>query len=108
MSLSVAVLAREGRGGGVGEPLCMPLDLEFEVGEETKMLSLAFAAKGSGSLMRGLGLANERLCLRVRGLGFWSELRILGADVGEDSEVGVLDLIEDVEVGGGGACRAGA
>lgn len=67
MSLRVAVLAREGRGGGA--------TMEEEEA----------SAKGSW--------VEERLCLRVRGGGFWRELR-----------TGVFDLKVG---GGGGACLVG-
>ena len=103
MSFRLAVLAREGRGGGdvlvaIGPDFC-----DFKCWG----LSLTLAAKGSCSMIRG----DVKLCLRARGFGFWRELRILGgvgADAGgagEDS-VGVLEREVDWE-GGGGACLEG-
>lgn len=82
MSLSVAVLAREGRGGGGGET----------------MVVVAAAANGSLSTRAGGG-ADERLCLRARGGGFWRELRTRSE--------GVFDLKEGGGGGGGGACLVG-
>lgn len=87
MSLRVAVLARDGRGGGevIWE------DLERD------------GANGSWSTREGGGVEEERECLRARGGGFWSELRTLCGG-GEDESMGVFDLNEG---GGGGACLVG-
>jgi hypothetical protein len=79
------VLAREGRGGG--DVPAIPLD-----------------AKGSCSVSRGEGPADDKLCLR--GFGFCKELRTLGEagggdEVGGWDSVGVFDLKDD-KVGGGG------
>jgi hypothetical protein len=84
-SFKVAVLAREGRGGG--DVPAIPLD-----------------AKGSCSVSRGEGPADDKLCLR--GFGFCKELRTLGEagggdEVGGWDSVGVFDLKDD-KVGGGG------
>lgn len=87
-SLRVAVLAREGRGGG--EAMGGDLARDGFEGEA--------AANGSWSPRGGGGVDEERLCLRERGGGFWSELRTLAAE-------GVFDLKEG---GGGGACLVGS
>lgn len=81
-SLRVAVFAREGRGGG-----------EVIVGD------FECTAKGSWSRRDGCCVDDERLCLRPRGCGFWSELRTLGGE-----STGVFDLKDG---GGGGACLVG-
>lgn len=61
---------------------------------------MAEAANGSWSA-RVVGGAEERLCLRARGGGFWRELRTL-------SEEGVFDLkAGGGGGGGGGACLVG-
>lgn len=104
-SFSVAVLAREGRGGGE-EGGANPLDL-FMVGTESVLCALA--AKGSCSGMRAVTVdevPEDRLCLRARGLGFWSELRTRVGEAGEDVSVGVFERA-GVAWGGGGACLEG-
>lgn len=79
MSFKVAVLAREGRGGGDAIPDCFKevidggeeLDMDVAVGKT--------AAKGSWSTPRTVdGGVEGRECLRARGGGFWRELRARG------------------------------
>lgn len=109
MSFRLAVLAREGRGGGDVPVAIDPDFCDFRCC--VRGLSFAFAAKGSCSTIRGDGDTDVRLCLRARGFGFWRELRILaggGADTGgagEDS-VGILERWV-VCKGGAGACLDG-
>lgn len=85
ISLRLAVFAREGRGGGeavvaIGPDLCVLRCLIRGVSKE-------LAAKGSSSTIRGEGEDVEvRLCLRVLGLGFWSELRTRG-EAGTEAEM---------------------
>jgi hypothetical protein len=109
MSFRLAVLAREGRGGG---DVLADIDPDFcDFRCCVRGLSFAFAAKGSCSTIRGDGDTDVRLFLRARGFGFWRELRVLaggGADAGgagEDS-VGVLERWV-VCKGGAGACLDG-
>lgn len=110
MSLRLAVLLREGLGGGE-VPVVIPFDLRVISKEcwRGSSLGFAFAAKGSCWTILGEGLLAER-GLRTRGFGFWRELRTLGGvglDGGEGSAavaVGVFVLKED---GGGGAAREG-
>ena len=69
-SFSVAVLAREGRGGGE-LPVAIALDLVLvlwvcDKGAET----LVLAAKGSWWVMRAPGAVDRALGLRVWGCGF--------------------------------------
>ena len=80
MSVRLAVLARDGRGGG-GEVVVMG-------GLSLRLLEREGAAKGS----RSTGCV---VCLR--GGGFWSELRTLGGVPDEFLASG----------GGGGACLEG-
>lgn len=87
-SLRVAVLAREGRGGG----------------EAMAADGLESGANGSLSPRAGGGVVDERLCLRARGGGFWRELRTLGEEAEREVSTGVFDLKEG---GGGGACLVG-
>lgn len=78
MSFSVAVLAREGRGGGDAIPDCLR---EVIDGEEldTAVAGAKTAAKGSWSTPRPVdGGVEGRECLRARGGGFWRELRTRG------------------------------
>ena len=97
MSFRLAVLALEGRGGGVvpGRPL--GLWIWVDIAKESRDMP-TFAAKGSFSTSRGPLEVKE--CLRALGLGFCKELRTLWP--GEPS--GVLDRWED---GGGGGGREG-
>jgi hypothetical protein len=57
---------------------------------------VALAAKGSCSVIRAVAVADVRLCLRARGLGFWRELRTRGGlEVGGGNSGGVFDRTED-------------
>lgn len=91
MSFKVAVLAREGRGGG-DVVFAIPFLLTTCPKES---IEAALAAKGSCSVIRAVGVTDVRLCLRFRGLGFWRELRTRGGLEGGGDSVGVFDRTED-------------
>lgn len=105
MSFSVAVLAREGRGGG-DVPVFAPLDL-FIAGTESVICALAAKGSCSGTRAVAVEVTEDRLCFRARGFGFWSELRTrggVGLELTGGASVGVF---ERTDVGGGGACLEG-
>jgi len=94
MSVRVAVLARDGRGGG--EVIPEGMDKFACRGAEPGMAE-GEAANGSCST-RVDGGVDGRECLRARGGGFWSELRTRGG----------VPLEGDLRaVGGGGAALVG-
>lgn len=110
MSLRVAVLLREGLGGGGEVPVDIPFDLRVISKEcwRGSSLGFGFAAKGSCWTILGEGLLAET-GLRTRGFGFWRELRTLGGmglDGGEES-IGAVGVFALKEEGGGGAAREG-
>ena len=93
ISFRLAVLAREGRGGGEVPGRLPPFTFWtwVDIGEEAKESweGATLAAKGSFSRMRGDAIPLDvRECLRALGLGFCNELRTLWP--GEAS--GVFDL----------------
>lgn len=97
MSVRVAVLARDGRGGGGVIPEGFLDEFEYCWGAEPGVAE-GEAAKGSCST-RVDGGVEGRECLRARGGGFWSELR---------TRVGLSPRGFDLRlVGGGGAGLVG-
>jgi hypothetical protein len=86
-SSRATVLAREGRGGGV-MLLNIPFLLTTWARESTVV---ALAEKGSCSIIWAVAVADVRLCLRARGLGFGRELRTKD----RDNSGGVFDRTED-------------
>lgn len=87
-SFRLAVLAREGRGGGE-EPFAFWTWADIAGEGKESWEAPMLAAKGSCSRMRGDAIPLDvRECLRALGLGFCSELRTLWP--GEPS--GVFDL----------------
>jgi hypothetical protein len=84
MSLRFAVLVREGRDGGEEGAMAeedVPLDLSLGLKECSRGSSfcLLVTANGSCSGILGDGVrVVVEMCLRTRGLGFWSELRTRG------------------------------